>query len=80
MTDPYRPDPTKRTDVSERAWRLAASRMSRPAYVLFRMKARGWSNERIQRRLRISRRRLVRYLIEAIGHIDRAFCEIEGPG
>ena len=81
MTDLTSPlSPSRKAQLAEAAWHLAATRMPKLSRVIFRLKSRGWSYARIQRRLGISRWRLLRAMFEAIHHIDRAFRDIERSG
>ena len=56
MTDLTSPlSPSRKAQIAEAAWHLAATRMPKLSRVIFRLKSRGWSYARIQRRLGISR-------------------------
>ena len=59
-------------------WLRAAPRMTRLAAIVIRLRLyRGWSPERICRRLRISRRKFRRHLLIAVREISRAASEID---
>jgi hypothetical protein len=61
-----------------RIWLRAAPRMTRLATIVVRLRVhRGWSPERICRRLRISRRKFRRHLLIAVREIARAASEID---
>lgn len=58
------------------AWLLAAAKMPRLSRVIFQLHFRDRSYAEIAKRLRISRRRVRRGMVEAIKHIDLAFREV----
>ncbi len=65
-------------EMGQRIWRQAAPRMTRLATIVIRLRVnRGWSPERICRRLRISRRRFRRHLLIAVREIARAAADID---
>ena len=65
-------------EMGQRIWLRAAPRMTRLAAIIIRLRLyRGWSPERICRRLHISRRRFRRHLLIAVREIARAAADID---
>ena len=65
-------------EMGQRIWLRAAPRMTRLATIVIRLRVyRGWSPERICRRLRISRRKFRRHLLIAVREISRAAADID---
>ncbi|TYC83795.1 helix-turn-helix domain-containing protein [Novosphingobium sp. BW1] len=65
-------------EVGQMIWLRAAPRMTRLATIVIRLRLyRGWSPERICRRLHISRRRFRRHLLIAVREIARAAADID---
>lgn len=65
-------------EMGQMIWLRAAPRMTRLATIVIRLSVyRGWSPERICRRLRISRRKFSRHLLMAVREISRAASEID---
>ncbi|MAC58602.1 MAG: hypothetical protein CMH85_10070 [Novosphingobium sp.] len=65
-------------EIGQMIWHRAAPRMTRLATIVIRLRVyRGWSPERICRRLHISRRRFRRHLLIAVREIARAAADID---
>ena len=65
-------------EVGQKIWLRAAPRMTRLAAIVIRLRLyRGWSPDRICRRLRISRRKFRRHLLIAVREIARAAADID---
>lgn len=65
-------------EMGQMIWLRAAPRMTRLAIIVIRLRLyRGWSPERICRRLRISRRKFRRHLLIAVREISRAAADID---